>query len=222
VGAQIYKARVTLTARERQQVKWVLFGVFLGVGLFPAFILPVMAFPRLVESDSPYYLIMRPLATLILLSGPIAFAIAVFRARLWDIDLIINRALVYGCLTGILAAIYIGLVIGAQAVVQGLSGPRAAQPLIVVASTLLIAGLFQPLRRRLQRTIDRRFFRSKYDAHKTLAAFSATLQQEVSLLELQKQLIGVVNQTMQPVHVSLWLRPAPPAGAQELSEGGRQ
>jgi hypothetical protein len=222
VGAQIYKARVTLTARERQQVKWVLFGVFLGVGLFAALILPVMAFPRLVGKDSSYYLIIRPLATIILLSGPISFAIAVFRARLWDIDLIINRTLVYGCLTGILAAIYFGLVIGAQAVVQGLSGPRGAQPLIVVASTLLIAGLFQPLRRRLQRTIDRRFFRSKYDAHKTLAAFSATLQQEVSLLELQKRLVGVVTQTMQPTHVSLWLRPAPPAGAQELSEGGRQ
>jgi len=222
VGTQIYKSRVTLTARERQQVKWVLFGVFLAVGLFVALILPVMAFPRLVGKDSSYYLVIRPLATFILLGGPISFAIAVFRSRLWDIDLIINRALVYGCLTGILAAIYFGLVIGAQAVVQGLSGPRGAQPLIVVASTLLIAGLFQPLRRRLQRTIDRRFFRSKYDAHKTLAAFSATLRQEVSLPELQERLVGVVNQTMQPTHVSLWLRPAPPVGAREMSEGGSQ
>src|SRR5262249_7850675 len=116
-----------------------------------------------------------------------------------------KRALVYGPLTGVLAILYFALIIGAQSAVQRVTGQQGQQPLIVVASTLLIVALVQPLRSRIQRIIDRRFYRQKYDAQKTIASFSETLRHEVSLPELQERLIAVVNETMQPARVSLWL-----------------
>jgi hypothetical protein len=136
---------------------------------------------------------------------PIAFFIAIQRYRLYDIDPIINKALVYGALSAILAIVYIGGVIGLQSLAR--TTTRQDSPFAVVASTLLIVGLFQPLRSRLQKIIDRRFYRSKYDAQKTLAAFGASLRQEVSLTELHARLLAVVEQTMQPASVSLWLAP---------------
>jgi hypothetical protein len=208
VGALLYKFRATLTTHERQQTKWVLLGLIVSVGFSLCLLLLVVALPNLLSNGALryFYFAAIPLETVVLLSAPISFAIAIFRYNLWDIDLLINRALVYGSLTGILAVIYFGLVISAQSAFQSFTGQQGQQPLIVVASTLLIAGLFQPLRSRLQKIIDRRFYRSKYDAQKTLSAFGTTLRQEVDLAELRQRLVKVVEETMQPSHVSLWLR----------------
>jgi hypothetical protein len=139
-----------------------------------------------------------------LLMLPISIAIAILRSRLWDIDTIINKALVYGSLTALLAAVYAGLIIGLESL-AGLFSRQSTQPPVIVVSTLAIAALFQPLRSRIQRLIDRRFYRRKYDAVRTLEAFSATLRNEVDLATLSEQLLGIVEETMQPAHVSLWL-----------------
>jgi hypothetical protein len=150
---------------------------------------------------------------------PFTLSFAILRYRLWEIDVLINRTLVYGSLTAVLALIYFGLVIGLQALVHLVTGTISEQPLVIVASTLAIAALFQPLRRRIQAIIDRRFYRRKYDAAKTLAAFSATLRQEVDLEQLREPLLAVVQETMQPAHVSLWLRPTEHDGKQRIPWG---
>ena len=137
---------------------------------------------------------------------PIAVGIAILRYRLYDIDLLINRTLVYGSLTVTLVALYFGGIVVLQRVFVLLTGQQST--LAVVASTLLIAALFTPLRRRIQGFIDRRFYRRKYDARKTLEAFSTKLKNETDLEALNNDLVGVVRETMQPAHVSLWLRPA--------------
>jgi hypothetical protein len=129
----------------------------------------------------------------------------VLRYRLWDIDVIINRTLVYSTLTFILALVYAGLIIALQALMHALTGQASENPLAIVGSTLVITALFQPLRRRTQSVIDRRFYRRKYDAARTLAAFSATLRNQVDLDQLSEQLLAVVEETLQPTHVSLWL-----------------
>jgi multisubunit Na+/H+ antiporter MnhB subunit len=156
-------------------------------------------------------LILRPVATLILLFAPLCFAIAILRSRLWDIDILINRTLVYGLLTASLALVYAVLVIGLQFLIHRQGGPGLQSPLVVVGSTLVIAALFRPLRRRIQAIIDRRFYRRKYDAVKALAAFSATLRNEVDLDQLREQLVAVVEETMQPAHISLWVPPLVPS-----------
>src|SRR5260370_333305 len=163
-----------------------------------------------------YFLILFPEATYFLAAiiVPLAIAFSILRYRLWEIDLLINRTLVYGTLTGILALIYFGCVIGLQNLVRGLTGQAGQSPLIIVASTLAIAALFQPLRRRIQNIIDRRFYRRKYDAAKTLEAFSATLRQEGDLDQFRAQLLAVSQETRQPASVSLLLRPPAPRGTQ--------
>ena len=138
---------------------------------------------------------------------PLSLSIGVLRYRLYDIDIIINRALVYGALTAMLVALYFGGIVVLQRVFVFLTGQQST--LAVVASTLLIAALFTPLRRRIQGFIDRRFYRRKYGARKTLEAFSAKLRDETDLEALNNDLVGVVRETMQPAHVSLWLRPDP-------------
>jgi hypothetical protein len=136
---------------------------------------------------------------------PIAVGIAILKYRLYDIDLLINRTLVYGALTATLVAMYVGSIVVLQGLVRALTGQESQ--LAVVASTLLIAALFNPLRRRVQGFVDRRFYRRKYDARKTLEAFSTTLRDETDLRALNDHLVGVVRETMQPTHVSMWLRP---------------
>lgn len=135
-----------------------------------------------------------------------ACAAARLRSQLWNIDVIIRRTLIYGTLTAILAAVYVSVVIGAQSLVQALTGQRGQRPVVIVASTLLIATLFDPLRRHLQAFIDRRFYRRTYNAARTLAAFGATLRTETDLAQLSEHLVTVARETIQPAHVSLWLR----------------
>lgn len=136
---------------------------------------------------------------------PVSIGFAVMHYRLYDVDILINRTLVYSTLTISLAVVYFGLVVGLQYLLQGIINQNNA--LAIVVSTLAIAALFQPLRKRIQTIIDRRFYRRKYDTAQTLAAFSATLRTEVELRQLSEHLITVVQETMQPTHVSLWLRP---------------
>src|SRR6266704_359522 len=186
----------------RQQTKWIVLGVI--VGLLVAFgpYLPAIFFSSL-NHPGLYYLIVKPVTILLLLFAPLSWAIAILRYRLWDIDILINRTLVYATLTGILALVYVGSILLLQNLLRGII--YQDNDVAMVISTLVIAVLFQPLRRLIQGIIDRRFYRSKYDVAKTLAAFSATLRYEVELNQLREQLVAVVQETMQPTHVSLWL-----------------
>jgi hypothetical protein len=205
VATQIYRYRRISTPRERLQTKWVVYGFSIGILTFVlTIILGVTLTPASQLQSQVGALIPDTIATVCFLLVPISIAIAILRSRLYDIDKIINRTLVYGALTVILAAVYAGLVLGLQALLGGLL--HLTNGIALVVSTLAIAALFHPLRRRIQNMIDRRFYRRKYDAARTLAAFSASLRQEVDLEQLSEQLVAVVEETMQPAHVSLWLR----------------
>jgi uncharacterized membrane protein len=148
---------------------------------------------------------------------PVAIGFAVLKYRLYDIDVVINRTLVYGSLTVMLVALYFASVATTQTILRALTGQTEQPQLAIVVSTLVIAALFNPLRRRIQSFIDRRFYRRKYDARKILEAFSARLRDETDLETLKNDLAGVIRETMQPAHVSLWLRPDRlPKGEQEV------
>jgi hypothetical protein len=203
--ALFYRYHFASSPLQRQQTKWVISGLCVAGIISVGLIVPTLLFSSLGQAGSLYQLILQPAEIVVVLIVPISIGLAILRYRLWDIDIIIRRTLVYGTLTALLALIYFGLVIALQSLVHLLTGTLSEQPLIIVASTLAIAALFQPLRRRIQRMIDRRFYRRKYDAVKTLAAFSATLRNEVDLNRLSEQLLTVVEETMQPAHVSLWL-----------------
>ena len=203
-GALVYRYRRVFSSAQRQQTKWVVFGTTLGVaGTFPSQ-LPLDL--GLVGGDTPLVLLILNMGfTLSLLLVPLSISVAVLRSHLFDIDILINRTLVYGLLTAMLIGLYFGSIVVLQRVFVGLTGEQST--LAVVASTLAIAAVFNPLRRRIQGFIDRRFYRRKYDARKTLEAFSAKLRDETNLDALSDDLVGVVRETMQPAHVSLWLRP---------------
>jgi hypothetical protein len=208
IGGQIYRYRRVATPVQRQQIKWGVYGLVLTILVNQAFWQPVVWIPALQRRDSLYILLAGPDSFLMILILAVSFGVAILRYRLYDVDVLVNRALVYGSLTLILAAVYAVGVIGSQAVVGRLThtGNQPQSPLVIVMTTLVIAALFQPLRRRLQALIDRRFYRRKYDAARTLAAFGATLRDEVNLPDLTDRLLGVVTETMQPQHVSLWLQ----------------
>jgi hypothetical protein len=195
---------------ERQQLKWLVYSaVFLGTLAVIGVLNVMVLHNRIIEFA------VGILVTLAVAAVPTAVGVAILRYRLYEIDIIINRTLVYGPLTATLVALYFGTVVLLQWLFVALTGQQST--LAVVASTLLIAALFNPLHRRIQSFIDRRFYRSKYDARKTLVAFSAKLRDETDLEALSDELAGVVRETMQPAHVSIWLRPdAAPRDAQAL------
>jgi hypothetical protein len=186
---------------ERQQIKWLLYA---GTIFFVGNILKNTVFSPLGEVSWGLW-VGYLLVGIGGLGGPIAIGIAILRYRLYDIDRIINRTLVYGALTVVLVAVYFGGIVVMQRTFVALTGQKST--LAVVASTLLIAALFTLLRRRIQGFIDRSFYRSKYDARTTLEAFSSKLRNETDLEALSDDLVGVVRETMQPAYISLWLRP---------------
>src|SRR5215204_3416094 len=200
---QSYRYTRVSDATQRQQTKWVVLGLVVALGGYLVFPFVDALFPggllASLFANTAYFVL--------LLFLPISIAIAILRYRLYEIDTLINRTLVYGSLTAMLALVYFGGVAATQAVFRALTGQAEQPQLAIVVSTLAIAALFNPLRRRIQGFIDRRFYRSKYDARKTLEAFSAKLRDEADLDALRVGLVGVVRETMQPAHVSLWLRP---------------
>jgi uncharacterized membrane protein YhdT len=188
---------------EHQQIKWFAYAVAANaIAVVVAYVIP-----GLIETPLWFERVGFALNNIVIPAIPIAIGIAILRYRLYDIDLLINRTLVYGSLTLMLALVYFGGVTATQAVFRALTGQEEQPQLTIVVSTLVIAALFTPLRRRIQSFIDRRFYRRKYDARKTLEAFSAQLRDETDLNALSEDLVGVVRETMQPAHVSLWLRP---------------
>jgi hypothetical protein len=203
--AQVYRYFRVSTPSQRQQTKWIIFGIIMTVIYFLTLTVLTMINPAVQQANSLGFLFTSPSYYLAALIIPLAITFSILRHRLWDIDLLISRTLVYGTLTAILALIYFGSVIILQNLVRGLTVQVGQSPLAIVGSTLAIAALFQPLRRRIQSIIDRRFYRHKYDAVQTLAAFNATLRSEVDLSQLREHLVTVVQETMQPAHCSLWL-----------------
>jgi hypothetical protein len=214
VWSQVYRYRRISSPAQRRQTRWVVFGLTLGIaGTFP-FQLPVDF--SLVGGDTPLALLLFKVGfSLSFLLVPLSIGVAVLRSRLFDVDVLINRTLVYGSLTLMLALVYIGGVTAAQALVSALTGQQELTQLAVVASTLAIAALFNPVRRRVQSFIDRRFYRRRYDARQTLEAFSAKLRNETDLEALNEELVEVVSKTIQPEHVSLWLLPGADRGRKE-------
>ena len=205
-GFHIYRYLQESTPIERQQTKWMLFGVItyiLGVVMW------VLIFGRALDIPAGkarlLAMILGWLAVNITLLGlPVAITIAILRHRLWDIDLIIRKTLQYTLLTGLLALIYFGSVIFLQSIVENITGEQS--PIVIVISTLAIAALFNPLRIRVQDFIDRRFFRKKYDAEKALTKFAATVRDEVELDKLTVALLDVIEETIQPEKVSMWMQ----------------
>ena len=207
VVAQVYRYRRVSTPAQRQQTKWVVFGVGIALTGFLAltFVTPLIVPTAQALSYSIPSFLAASYGVMLLV--PLSLAIAILRHRLYDVDLLINRTLVYGSVTAILFAIYFVSVITVQALIEALTGIQQESPLAIVASTLLTAALFQPLRQRIQRGIDRRFYRHRYDAARTLERMASALRQEVDLQALSEHLLQVVRDTMQPTHASLWLRP---------------
>jgi hypothetical protein len=203
IAALLYRYRHMSSPIQRQQVKWIVFGGSVAILVAIVFNLPPLIFPPLSRPGSIYDLTLTFVNSIDLYLVPLSIGVAILRYRLWEVDILINRTLVYSLLTGTLALVYAGLILSLQYLLSGITG---GSQLAIVGSTLAIAALFQPLRRRIQQVIDRRFYRRKYDAAKTLEAFSATLRSEVDLNQLREQLIAVVEETMQPAHISLWLR----------------
>jgi hypothetical protein len=211
VAAQVYRYRRVSSSLERQQTKWVVVGlavpmtVYVG-GALLSLIVPALAAPS-SPYGAPYQLALNTVTACLLLLLPLAFGFAMLRYRLWDIDVLINRTLVYGALTLTLTAVFVGLVVGLQALLRGVISQDSG--VAIVLSTLVIYVLFWPLRRRLQALIDRRFYRRKYDAAKVLNAFSATARDETDLDALTTEILRVVDETIKPEFVGLWLRETP-------------
>jgi hypothetical protein len=206
---------------ERQQLKWFVSAAALLAVTFAATAVPWLVLGVLSDQGAPFLSgqrtpslalkLTQDITSLTFAGLPLAAGIAILRYRLYAIDLLINRTLVYGSLTVLLVLVYFGGVAATEAIFRALTGQVQQPQLAIVVSTLVIAALFNPIRRRIQTFIDRRFYRRKYDAAKTLDIFSAKLRDETDLDALSEDLVAVVRETMQPAHVSLWLHtdPAP-------------
>jgi hypothetical protein len=214
------------TGVVREQIKWIAFAasfmglLYLGI-MGTGLIIHLVSAPQTPSDLGSQSLLGALLENVMVLSFagvPVAIGFAVLKYRLYEIDIIINRTLVYSALTATLVALFLGSVTTTQAIFRALSGQEEQPQLAVVVSTLVIAALFNPLRRRIQAFIDRRFYRSKYDATKTLDAFSAKLRDETDLDALSGDLVAVVREAMQPTHVSLWLRPELPQRGRKVQE----
>jgi hypothetical protein len=203
LGAQVYRYMRKSNPAEREQSRWVVFGLVAGGLGALAFNVPLQS--SIAQFSSPYALVIDAGFISSMLMIPLTIGVAILHHRLWDIDVIINRTLVYGFLTATLVAGYFGGVVLLQQLFIVITGQKST--LAVVASTLLIAALFDPLRKHIQAFIDKRFYRRKFDIRKTLEAFAAELRDETNLDALSDDLVDVVRETMQPAHVSLWLRP---------------
>ena len=206
--SQIYRYRKVSTPEERQQTKWVVFALGLVIGLTLLSSIPLQQFPALVigmPARFVYDFISGVGGLLIPALIPLSIGASILRYRLWDIDVILRRTLVYSALTLTLALVFLGTVTLLQALFSAVSGQQSA--VSVVISTLLIAALFSPLRRRIQNDIDRRFFRKKYNAEQAIERFAAAARQQTDLDQLSTELLAVVAETMQPESVSLWLKP---------------
>jgi len=215
VGALSMVARMRQAgSTERQQIKWFAYATTVSIS---GVILKNTLYPAL--GGIWVWWVGFLLAAVGLAGSPVAMGLAIFRYRLYQIDLLINRTLVYGTLTAVLALVYVGSVMVLQYAFRALTGEGSQ--LAVVASTLAIAALFIPLRRRIQSFIDKRFYRKKYDARKTLEAFSAKLRDETDLDALNAELVGVVSETIQPAHVTLWLRHDGPTKEEQAGSSSR-
>lgn len=224
LATQVHRYRRVASPIQRQQIKWLIYG-FVPVLLLPiCFGLVVALFPVLGSPGSLFGVAVQPLFRFYFLPIPFCIGIALLRYRLWDIDVLINRTLVYGGLSALLLVVYLLLVFAGQYLLSSLFGQNNG--VVLVVSTLAVAALFQPLRLRLQSLVDRRFYRRKYDAQKTVKAFSATLRGEVDLEQLRVQLLAVVEETMQPAHLSLWIsrpdRKQPQAGSANAADRGNE
>jgi hypothetical protein len=208
---QIYRYFKTSSPVERQQTKWVVFGFsVMAAGILIYFIYKFIANPATVLAGSEpiwrEYILDDFYFDLVALALPLSIGLSILRYRLWDIDVIIRKTLVYGILTAALALVFFGGVTLLQSLFQAVSGQQSA--ISIVVSTLAIAALFNPLRRRVQNFIDRRFFRKKYDAERAMAQFSIAARSETDIEQMSAELMSVVQETMQPEKVSLWLKPA--------------
>jgi hypothetical protein len=202
VVAQLYRYHSVSSRTERQQTKWIVFGVTVTYLVEFGYVLCSGLFPSFFSTGSIPGMILTPISNVVPILIPLSFGFAILRSHLWEIDVIIHRTLVYATLTTLLILVYFGGVIGLQSLLHGFTG---SNQLAIVGTTLAIVVLFQPLRQRIQRIIDRRFYRRKYDAARTLEAFAVNLRNEVDLNTLTEHLVAVVQETMQPAHVSLWL-----------------
>jgi hypothetical protein len=206
IFAQVYRYRRISTPLQKQQTKWAVFGFAIALGGFLMLIGTglwlVQLLPPFLRGHALSQLIIQPLYYLFVLIIPLFIGLAILRSRLWEIDVLINRTLVYGLLTAILLGTYLLLVFGGQYLLASLLGPN--NPVVLVVSTLVVAALAGRLRQRVQVLVDRRFYRRKYDANRIIAAFGAALQAELNLEQLRQNLLQVVTETMQPTHVSLW------------------
>jgi hypothetical protein len=203
---QVYRYRYMSSTLQRQQTKWVVFGI--SATMLTGFALNVFTwvYPLFSQVSPLYNLAIVTIWFCQTLFIPLSIGIAIVRPQWWDIDRLINRTLVYVTLTGTMALLYIGSIIGLQSLLGRITGEASQSSLAIIGAALAIAALFQPLRGSIQKFIDSRFYRHKYDATRMLATFSATLRDEVDLFQLRKQLVNVVKETMEPTSVSLWLR----------------
>ena len=206
VYAQIYRYRGVSNPLQRQQTKWVALGLLSTVLLMGLWLVVAITLPPERPSLARTYAVLAvtPVLWTVGLVFPASIGIAVLRYRLWDVDVIVRRTLLYAALTATLLFVYFGAVVLLQGLFVAVGNQRSS--VAIVISTLAIAALFNPLRRRIQATIDRRFYRRKYDAAQTLAAFAAAARDETNLDALTGRLLDVVSETIQPEHASLWLR----------------